>query len=154
MKTAINTPTVSEQIIALADLRGFHRHVCAKLSPEEIFTFLSEYYSVVQRVMDGAEGRIIKFIGDAILLVFRATDPDSAINTLKELKSETDIFLSQAGYDSRLCIKAHVGRVAIGTIGERELERLDICGLAVNQTALLPNDEWILSDDLQRRTDS
>ena len=151
MKATFATPTLSEQIIVFADLRGYHRHICSKLGPGQIFDFLSEYYSAVQSSLDGCDGQVIKFIGDAILLLFPATDPRDTIDTLEKLKTEIDLFLSRGGYHSQLCIKAHVGTVAIGRMGEGSLERLDVCGLAVNQTALLPGEEWSLSRELQKK---
>ena len=54
-------------------------------------------------------------------------------------------------HDSRFRLKAHIGLVAAGAIGVGELERFDVCGAAVNQAALLPNDEWVLSSELRAR---
>ncbi|MGF1678796.1 MAG: adenylate/guanylate cyclase domain-containing protein [Candidatus Methylacidiphilales bacterium] len=154
MNTPIVTPTVSDQIIAFADLHGFHRCICAQLNPEETFSFLSEYYAAVQAVMEGSEGKIIKWMGDAALLSFPASSPDGAIHILRTIKSETDLFLARKGHKAYMCIKAHVGLVAMGSLGNGEWARLDICGLAVNQTALLPHEEWVLSDELKKKMGS
>ena len=149
MATVSITPAVSEQIIAFVDLRGYHRHICSKLSPGQIFEFLTSYYSVAQLALARDEGQIVKFIGDAMLLLFPAVEPRDAMNTLETLKTETDSFLALRGYDSCLCIKAHIGTVAVGTLGEGDLQNIDVCGVAVNQTALLPAGEWSLSKELQ-----
>lgn len=154
MKSILTTPVVEEQIIAFADLSGYHRHICLKLSPEETFVFLSEYYAAVQSVLDGSSGRIVKFIGDAILIVFPSHDPKQALTALRELKTAIDEFLARGLHDSRFRVRAHIGIVAAGAVGSGELERFDVCGIAVNQTALLPNGEWVLSDDLQKKSES
>ena len=151
MKTLSTRPTVSDQIIAFADLIGYHRHICARRTPEEGFEFLTEYYSIVQRVCEGSDARIVKFMGDSILILFRAESPDAALDALREMKAEIDSWLVRSGHDSRLRIKAHVGEVAIGSLGGAEF---DVCGLAVNETALLPDREWVLSDVLRKRTNA
>jgi adenylate cyclase len=151
VKHVLTKPTVSDQVVAFADLRGYHRNICSKLNPEETFGFLSEYYAAAHSALDETKGRIVKFIGDAILLVFPAASPHEAVEALRKLKTAIDAFLSEAGYDSRLCIRIHVGTVAAGMIGRGELERFDVFGIAVNETALLPNGEWVLSDELQKR---
>lgn len=151
MKSILTAPVVEEQIIAFADLSGYHRRICSKLSAEETFVFLSEYYAVTQRALEGSAGRIVKFIGDAILIVFPSCDPNQSISVLRELKGAIDEFLSRGHHDSRFRIKAHVGMVAAGAVGFGELERFDVCGIAVNQTALLPDGEWVLSGELQKR---
>jgi len=151
LKTLSNLPTLSEQIIAFADLRDFHRKICRSLTQVDLFEFLSRYYSLVESVIEPTDGRIIKFIGDAVLLIFPASNPGHALDTLRKLKAGTDLFLSQTHAESRLCIKAHIGTVATGMVGKGELERFDIFGLAVNEAALLPQGEWVLSDELQKR---
>jgi class 3 adenylate cyclase len=152
MGSASATPIVGERIVAFGDLSNYHRQISSKLSPEETFLFLSEYYSMARQSLDGSSGRIVKFIGDAILIVFPPRDPNDAILALRELKTAIDAFLSQSHHDSRFCVKAHIGMIAAGLIGTGELERFDICGIAVNHAALLPNGEWVLSDELRTIT--
>jgi class 3 adenylate cyclase len=150
-KSMANDPTVAEQIIAFADLRGYHRQICLRLSPAATFHFLADYYAVAQGALAGSEGRVIKFIGDGLLLTFPASDPQGAIAALQQLKASTDAFLTAGGYNASLGIRAHLGLVAAGWIGEGDLRRFDLAGLAVNETALLPHDEWVLSATLQQR---
>ncbi|HWA27354.1 MAG TPA: adenylate/guanylate cyclase domain-containing protein [Lacunisphaera sp.] len=145
------TPAVTEQVVAFADLSGYHRVICSRLSPEETFAFLGEYYATVQRALEGSAGKIVKFIGDAALIVFPAADAKPAVAALHNLKAAVDAFLAQSGHDSRLRVKAHVGQVAAGPIGSGELERFDVCGLAVNQAALLADEEWNLSAELKAK---
>ncbi|HWA10264.1 MAG TPA: adenylate/guanylate cyclase domain-containing protein [Opitutaceae bacterium] len=154
MKHTLAPPTVEEQIIVFADLAGFHRVICSQLSPEDTFAFLSDYYAAAQGILDGSGGRLVKFIGDAMLIVFPSHAPDRALVTLRTLKAAIDALLVQQRLDSRLRIKAHVGTVAAGAIGSGELERFDVCGSAVDQAALLPDGEWVLSDELRKRTRS
>ncbi len=151
MKSTRSTPVVQEQIVAFADLGGYHRHVCSKLSPEGMFAFLSEYYSTAQVALGGSDGRIVKFIGDAILMVFPPSDPIRVVTVLRKLKTSIDAFLAQGSFEARFRLKAHLGMVASGKIGVGELERFDVCGLAVNEAALLPDGEWVLSDEFRKR---
>jgi len=142
-------PTVTRKIVAFADIQGYHRQICSELSAAEVFEFLSRYYCTAQRTLEGSNGRIVKFIGDSILFVLPAEAPSEAIETLRKVKFAVESFLMQEGYGLQLRIKAHVGEVATGMIGVGELERFDVCGTTVNETALLPDGEWVLSDNLQ-----
>lgn len=151
MKTTIPAPAVCEQIIAYVDLSGYHRRICSQQSPEETYAFLSAYYATAQHALNDSNGRIVKFIGDALLLLFPSTNPKAAITALRKLKTAVDSFLVQGGLDSHVCIKAHVGIVAAGMLGTGALERFDVCGMAVNHAALLPGGEWVLSEELQSR---
>src|SRR6478672_4481577 len=98
MKSTAAAPTTTEQIIAFGDLSGFHRAICSRLSPEETFHFLSEYYATAQQALEGSEGRIVKFIGDAMLLLFPAHKPQDAIARLRALKLALDSFLATGRY--------------------------------------------------------
>ena len=151
MKPASIPPQVSEQIIAFADLIGYHRPICARLSPGEAFDFLGAYYSIARHACEASDGRIVKFIGDSILIVFPIERGESALSSLRRLKAEVDGWLARSGFDSRLRIKAHVGEVAAGPLGDAEF---DVCGFAVNETALLSEGEWVLSEGLRTRTDA
>ncbi len=144
-------PVLCEQIIAFADVTGYHRLICAQLKPEEVFAFLGEFYAVAQAALAGTEGRIVKFIGDAAMVVFPAERPGEAVAALRKLQGAVNEFLARAGYESQLRIRAHVGPVAVGVLGSGELERFDIAGLAVNEAALLGRGEWVLSEELRRR---
>jgi class 3 adenylate cyclase len=149
MKTTLTAVRVSEQIIAFVDLVGYHRHICAQITPEKAFEFLAEYYSIAQHASETSDARIVKFIGDSILLIFPPEETPTALATLRRVKAEVDGWLDQSGIDSRLRVKAHVGEVAAGPLGSSEF---DVCGIAVNETALLPEGEWVLSDALRERT--
>src|SRR5262245_2514440 len=104
-------PTVAEQIVAFVDLKGFHSRICVKLNAEATFEFLAGYYATAQRALAGTERRVVKFIGDAILVVFPATHPREAVAALDEMKQALDAFLVGAGHDSRVRVKAHIGSV-------------------------------------------
>jgi class 3 adenylate cyclase len=151
MKTTLTPAIVSEQIIAFVDLVGYHSRICARLAPQEAFEFLAEYYSVVQRASEGSNARIVKFIGDSILILFPAESASDALASLREVKTAVDGWLDQGRFDSRLRIKAHVGEVAAGSLGGCAF---DVCGIAVNETALLPDGDWVVSGILRERTNA
>ena len=142
---------IVERVIAFLDLKGYHRLIAANLSEAELFNFLSDYYSLVSSLVDDeCEGEIIKFLGDGILVVFPPSKISPSIDRLKTIKERTDLFLKGQGFDTVLCVKAGIGLVAYGELGKGK----DIVGRAVNEVALLPDGEFVLSQALKERTDS
>ena len=58
-------------LVAFSDLTRFARF--ANDQPlAELFELLSDYYELAGDIVEGAGGRVIKFIGDAIVVVFGA----------------------------------------------------------------------------------
>ncbi|MCR4316110.1 MAG: adenylate/guanylate cyclase domain-containing protein [Planctomycetes bacterium] len=138
---------VGEFVIAFADLTNYHREICAGASEELLFEILSEYYDVARKVVESGGGQVLKFIGDAILIVFPGTFAMEAELALRQLRDEADALMASRGISSTLQIKAHIGRAALGVLGGQR----DIVGIEVNKTAMLPRGAFVLSDEFKKR---
>ncbi len=101
-----------------------------------------------------AGGRVIKGIGDAVLVVFPVERAADAVSATRALVADplpaTSGFGKGFGDDHRLHAKVHVGDVACGDLGPPGQRRFDIVGAAVNELFLLPAGECVLSDDLRQ----
>jgi class 3 adenylate cyclase len=150
MNSSKTSCDIVERVIAFLDLQGYHRLIATQLSEAELFNFFSDYYSLVSSLVDEGEGEIIKFLGDGILVIFPPSKISISINTLKTIKEKTDLFLKSQGFASVLCVKAGIGSVAYGELGKGK----DIVGRAVNEVALLPDGEFVLSEALKEKIDS
>ena len=97
--------------------------------------------------VEGAGGRVVKFIGDATLAVFPEDHVDRGVETMLALKQEVDDVFSRAGWPCRLVVKMHFGSVVAGDYAGR----FDVLGKNVNAAAMLDSLGVALSADAFRK---
>ena len=148
--TASNTPTETEALVAFFDLTAFAKSV-KNDSSHEVFDFLSDYYELVGEMIESAGGTIIKFIGDAGLVVFPSSKVNEGVIALKKVKDQGDAWLSQRNRASKTVVKIHYGPVTCGPLGTRTEKRLDIIGVTVNTAALLHSKGFAMSAQVFRK---
>jgi class 3 adenylate cyclase len=119
-------------VVAFLDLVGFSAQ-SARLLDTELADQLDAYYARITARVTGAEGHVIKFIGDGALVVFHREAADAGVDALLVLKHELDTWLADIGWQCRTTIKVHVGDVIVGPFGGR----LDVIGREVNTAAML-----------------
>jgi class 3 adenylate cyclase len=142
--------TTIQTLVACSDLTGYAK-LTGKLSEEEIFYFLSDYYEFVGDAIAPSEGRVIKFMGDAALMTFPEAQVDSGVMSLLALQGEGDKFLSARGISCRHHIRAHFGSIQQGELGTRTDKRLDIIGSTVNTMFLLRASEFAITPEAFRK---
>lgn len=79
------TPTEAELVVAFFDLSRYARFARSQ-SPQETFAFISDYYEFVGDIIERDDGLVVKFIGDAGLVVYPADCANQAVLHLKQLK--------------------------------------------------------------------
>lgn len=139
-----------QALVACSDLTGYAR-LTGKLSDGEIFNFLSDYYEFVGETIAPANGRVIKFMGDATLMTFPELQADSGVQSLLALQQEGDKFLSSRGISCRHHIRAHFGPLHQGELGTRTDKRLDVIGSTVNTIFLLKASEFAITPEAFRK---
>lgn len=131
-----------EAAIWFSDLRGFTR-LSNQIESEELIQLLNEYFDKIATVIAQYEGEILKFIGDAVLVVFPVTKSSTskdvchyALQAAKKASSELEI-LNHSHSKQQLpllthSVGLHIGVVQYGNIGA--LNRLDftVIGQSVN----------------------
>ena len=145
-------------LIAFVDLTRFFA-LSQRVGDAELADTMDEYYRRIAAVIDSAGGRVVKFIGDAALVVFSEKEVDRGVEALLALKDAVDRFMQARGWDCRLTVKAHFGTAVAGPFGPRGAERFDVIGKAVNTAATLDGSGVTLSvsafrklsPDLRRR---
>ena len=138
---------VIEAALWLSDIREFTA-LSEKLNHTEIFSLLNTYFQCLADAVKDYDGEILKFIGDAALVIFPVDQETSAEkacqNALKAAKQSFtnihDINLERQARgkpDIHFGVGLHFGRVVYGNVGA--LDRLDftVTGPAVNLTARL-----------------
>jgi len=149
--TPTTTTTFVERdlVVAFFDLSAFMRY-CRVAPMATVVTNLAAYYEWVGEVVSAGGGQVVKFIGDAGLLVYPAAQADAAVNNLLRLKTEGDAWWKARNVATENILKAHCGSAFCGEFGARKDKRFDAFGEAVNTAAVLPSNGFALTPTLFR----
>jgi class 3 adenylate cyclase len=123
-------------LVAFFDLTRYAR-ATKGYDTRQLFALMSDYYEWVGERIEGAGGIVVKFIGDAALVVFSQQRVDAGLLALLALKEEGDRWLGQRGLRCEHIVKAHFGPVTCGPIGTQSDKRFDVFGETVNIAATL-----------------
>lgn len=122
-------------------------------SPAEdarVASFLQAFYGVAAKHLKPAGGRIVKFMGDAGLVVFPEESVERVVFALSDFVREARSRALEAGLDAYLNVNVHVGPVLAGTFGPPGDERFDVIGKTVNIAARLGRRGMTLSQQAYR----
>ena len=140
----------STLLISFIDLT--HYRLNATRTPDgELADIIDGYYELVGERVARAGGRVVKFIGDAALIVFDEARAEAGVLALLELKAAGDAYFAARGWDSLAIVKAHVGTVIAGEFGARGDKRYDVIGNTVNAAATLPSRGFAISSEAYAR---
>lgn len=148
---AVQPPTTLELLVAFSDLTAFARTVNEKVGHDELFQLMNDYAELVGDIIEPAGGRVVKFIGDAALIVFPADRVDDGATALLALKEQGDAWWAAQGLPCQHIIKAHFGPVACGPMGTRSEKRFDVFGDSVNTAARLTSRGVALTPQVFRK---
>ena len=104
---------------------------------EQVAGFLNAFYSLAARRLEPAGGRIVKFMGDAGLVVFPKEAAEDCIAALCAFAEDARALGRGSGLDTYLNINVHYGPVVAGSFGPPGSERYDVIGKTVNIAARL-----------------
>jgi adenylate cyclase len=128
--------------LLFSDIRNF-TGFCEILSPEEIVSYLNEYFTEMVNVIFSHQGTIDKFVGDAIFALFGAPGPidnsekksvESAIEMQIALRNMKNIWVRK---NFTMGIGINVGDVVVGNIGSMKHMDYTAIGDEVNVAARL-----------------
>ena len=134
-----------EATVAFIDICSF-TSISEKESPDLVVNLLNSYFDVMVKEIIAQNGYIDKFIGDAIMAVFRgefhldrAVDASLAVRKrLEEMSGDSGI----AGFKPCVSIGINSGEMISGNIGSASLKRLDytVIGDVVNTAQRLQSE--------------
>ena len=154
-----------ETAVLFADLRGFTSFSEGRLPYDTVFV-LNRYFAVMGAAIEGAGGRVDKFIGDGIMALFGLSmDPEPAARAalaaarrmaeaLDRLNLELKVELDEP---LRMGIGLHLGQAIVGEMGHGRAVSLTAIGDTVNVASRLEmltkelGCQLIVSDRLARR---
>jgi adenylate cyclase len=126
-----------EATIAFIDICGF-TSITESEQPNVVVNMLNSYFDVIVKEIIAQNGYVDKFIGDAVLAVFRNEyHLDRAVDACLAVKNEIEKLVSKhdgQGFKPRVSIGIHSGEMVCGNIGSASLRRLDytVIGDVVN----------------------
>jgi adenylate cyclase len=125
----------SKLVLFTADLAGYTK-ACASRDALSIAHFLDAWYVDCARVLRGRGGRVVKFIGDAVLAVFDEARALDAIEAASELAAALRARRDD-GWRVDLGANVHIAVVAEGDYGPADDRRYDVLGSGVNHLFLM-----------------
>ena len=137
-------------LIAFVDLTRFGAQ-SQRTDDPEIAETIDAYYEHVGAAVRAGGGSVIKFEGDAELVVFPANAVDRGVEALLALKDSVDDLMARRGWGCRLAVKAHFGMVIAGPFGAVGDKRADVIGKAVSVAAMLDSTGVTLSVEAFRK---
>lgn len=144
MSQWIDPPERAEMplLISFVDLTRFSAQ-SRRLGDAEIAGVMDEMYRRIGAAIAAAGGRVVKFIGDASLIVFRQEDADQGVAALLDLKEALDDYFRGLGWECRAVVKIHAGTAVAGPYGLAGT--FDLLGNDVNTCAMLQSPGVALS---------
>ncbi len=135
---AIRLGEAAQQWVAIlcCDVRGFTA-LSERLNPSELVAFINQLLQRITSVVNGRQGVIDKFLGDAVLSTFE--EPDSAERAVAcglDMLSAVDSFNNEKNLPKdqrvKIGIGIHAGPVILGTIGASDRMDSTVLGMTVN----------------------
>jgi class 3 adenylate cyclase/AmiR/NasT family two-component response regulator len=126
-----------EASVAFIDICSF-TSISENESPDTVVKLLNNYFDVMVKEIIAQGGYIDKFIGDAIMAVFRGEfHLDRAIDACLAVRSQIEKLPNETGnifFSPKVSIGVNSGEMISGNIGSANLRRLDytVIGDAVN----------------------
>jgi adenylate cyclase len=144
---AVSVPqTPTPLLIVFTDLTRY-KFASQRVDDSELARVIDEHYREMTSAIEGAGGRVVKFIGDATLAVFPENAVDAGVRTVIELKALVDRAMAKRGWECRLEARAHFATVIAGDFGPEGAQRFDVIGKGVNAAAMLKTGGITLSGD-------
>jgi len=126
--------------VLFADIVGF-TSLSEKMNPQDLVRVLNGYLEAMSAAITLNKGHVSKFIGDGLLAIFGAPEPNSwqsidsvkaALAMLDNLREYNRKLSSEGLSPLRIGIGVHRGEVVAGVIGSKELMEYTVIGDVVN----------------------
>lgn len=133
--------------VMYADLRGY-TELTGRLEPPEVLDALSDFFGAVVEAVEGADGEVLKFMGDAVLALFPAP-PEAgaeaacaaatdAMTAALEKMADVNARRAEAGREAlKFGLTLDLGYVAYGNVGGPDRLDFTAIGSAVNKVSRL-----------------
>lgn len=154
-----------EGSVLFADIKGF-TEIAENIRPEELVEMLNRYFSLITRACEINAGIVDKYMGDGVMLVFGAPEPDMdhafhavccALLVQKLIAHENERREQQGLFPVEFRIGVNTGRMLAGNMGSRERMEYTVVGDTVNLASRLcgitNGGEIVISREMYMRED-
>jgi class 3 adenylate cyclase len=145
---ALDSPIQANVLVAMCDCSRFMQSTKGR-SSAELFADLNDFYILVDDAVQAAGGLVVKFMGDAALIVFPEELADQGIMALLDIKASVDRWLQDRPIGHSLYVNAHFGEATLGRMGRAG--HLDVIGETVHIAATLGSRGFGLSQQAFRQ---
>jgi len=125
-------PTEEQLIVAATSVDG-STLACGKRGDAAMFETLRAYYRLVAELIEPAGGRVVKVMGDTVLLTFSPGRASEAVGALRRVQSQAGELWARFDDACRIRVRADVGTVCAGPLGAPGHERYDVVGDVLNR---------------------
>ena len=147
--------------VLFIDIQNF-THLAEMLSPPEVVSLLTEYFSIMTDIVFEYDGTLDKYIGDAIMATFGApyshgNDAEKAVSAALKMRRELKKLMSRKEEKHRFDVRIGInsGNVVAGYIGSAKRFEYTVLGDVVNVASYLqsiakPNEILIGEETLRQ----
>jgi len=133
-ETSLLVNETVEASIAFIDICGFTA-ISESETPDYVVNLLNEYFDIMVKEIIQQKGIIDKFIGDAIMAVFKGPfHTDRAIEACLSIRNKIEALPGSDSFSPKVSVGINSGEMISGNIGSATLRRLDytVIGDTVN----------------------
>ena len=132
-----------DAVIWYSDLRDF-TELSETLAPVALISMLNAYFEYVTETVKPHGGEVLRFIGDAILIIFPVQEKadigevcrsaiEAVIDSLDKLEALNDNRKAQGDTPIRFGIGMHIGQLIYGNVGAPDRLEFTVIGAAANR---------------------
>ena len=111
---ALDSPLQVNVLVAMCDCSRFMQSTKGRPSAD-LFADLNDFYLLTEDAVQAAGGLVVKFMGDAALVLFPEELADQGIMALLDLKASIDRWLQDRPIANSLHVNVHFGEVTLST---------------------------------------
>jgi class 3 adenylate cyclase len=132
-----------QQVVMFSDIARFARLFVHE--DDQKIDFVQRYYELSGDQIVEQGGRIVKYIGDAMLSVFPAGLEKAAVRCALDTERAFDDLVGELGLDPevRLHTGINTGMVYTGVFGHRSLQGRDVFGNTVNEASIMTRGQGV-----------
>ncbi len=142
-------------VICYFDLTGFTK-LAEETDGAALIDMLNDYFSIVVGLVQQRGGHVLKFMGDGLLAMFEASDPQSAARAALDMADRLGRDMATRSAERRasgepatgFTLALHGGDILYGNIGADTRLDFTAIGPAVNQTARIAGMHRAVGQDI------
>ena len=132
---SFDKPAIVNALICFYDMVNFTSAAKKINDPVKLFNFLQKIAEIIDTIISSTKGHIVKYIGDAGLIIYPDELVDEGVNALITLQKELHQFTADQDLNLKVTFAVHYGEIVIGKY--KPFNTMDIGGDAVNIAARL-----------------